>query len=153
MEGCLQTRPEFVVQTLRVCNHLHGFLCGLSTSTLLATSTALIGVVYALCRSRKRLLPHVLDWGNLKLCVGGRGVCHERHRRHLLLDSHLIGCQLVDCCGYFQRDRCCSSVHVPDGAACHVRSCLCDRGCIVGRVCVLVLVLIRQHVEHVCASL
>jgi hypothetical protein len=73
--------------------------CATSTkSTLLATSTPSTSVVYALCCSCKRLLPHVLDWGNLKLHVGGRGVFRERHCRHLLLDSHLIGCQLVDCC-------------------------------------------------------
>jgi hypothetical protein len=71
-----------------------------ATSTMLATATALLGVEAALCRSCKRLLPHVPDGGDLKLCVVGRCVCCERHCRHLLLDSQLIGCQLVDCHGY-----------------------------------------------------
>ncbi len=64
-----------------------------TTSSLLAASSASPRVEYALGRSRKRLLPHVLDWGDLKLRVGGRGVCRKSHRRHLLLDSHLICCQ------------------------------------------------------------
>ncbi len=125
----------------------------LTTSTLLTASSALPRVEYALGHSCKRLLPHVLDLGDLKLRVGGNGVFCERHRRHLLLDSHLIGCQLVDCCGCFRWDCRSSSVPVPKSACSCVRSCLRHHGCIVGRDRVIIIVLIRQHVEHIGASL
>jgi hypothetical protein len=121
-----------------------------TTSTTLATATTMPGVEDALCRSCKRLLPHVLDWGDLKLCVGGRGVCREPHRCHLLLDSQLIGCQFIDCRGYLLQDSCCPSICGSEGAGCCEHRCLCDRCCIIGCVCVLVLAL--QYIEHICAT-
>jgi hypothetical protein len=121
-----------------------------TTSTTLATSTTSSVVVYALCHSCKRLLPHVLDWGNMKLRVRGRGVCRKHHCRHLLLDSQLIGCQLVDCRGYLRQDISHSTICGSKGA--DHRECRCLGGCcciIIGCVCILALA--PQHVEHIIA--
>jgi hypothetical protein len=110
-------------------------------STMLATTTALPGVEAALCHSCKRLLSHMLDGGDLKLCVVGRCVCREHHRRHLLLDSQLIGCQLVDCRGYLRRDSSRPIICGSNGASRRECRCLggCCCSCIIGCVCVLAL--------------
>jgi hypothetical protein len=125
--------------------------CATATaSTKLATSTTLSVGVYALCHSCKRLLPHVLDWGNMKLHLGGRGVCREHHHCQLLLGSQLIGCQLIDCCGYLCRDISRPTICGSKGA--DRSECRCLGGCcciIIGCVCILVLT--PQNVEHITA--
>jgi hypothetical protein len=124
-----------------------------SMSAMLAVSSASPRVEHALGRSHKRLLPYVLDRGDVKLCVRGGGVCHERHCRHLLLDGHLICCKLVDCRRYFRWDCCGPLLGVAEFASCPECNCLRHSGCIVGRVGVLTVFLICQHVEHIVTSL